>query len=94
MGISFEWDSRKAAANLRKHGVEFMEAVSVFGDTLSVTISDPDHSEDEQRFVIIGVSAERRLLVVVHTTRGESIRLISARLATRREKRSYEENGT
>ena len=91
-GVAFEWDPRKASANLRKHGVSFAEATSVFGDTLSVTMPDPDHSWDEERFLVLGMSAGRKVLVVVHTVRGASIRLISARLATRAERRTYEQN--
>jgi uncharacterized protein len=91
-GIAFEWDPIKHLANQRKHGVEFAEARTVFGDPLSITVADPDHAADEERFVIIGMSSNRSLLVVVHTIRGERIRLISARLATKHEKRNYEEN--
>jgi uncharacterized DUF497 family protein len=91
LGIAFEWDSRKESANRRKHGVGFSEASTVFADPLSITIPDPDHSENERRYVIIGLSDQRKLLVVVHTVRGERIRLISARKATRHEKREYEE---
>ena len=91
-GIAFEWDSRKASSNIRKHGVSFEEATSVFGDTLSVTVPDPDHSGDEERFVVLGMSAGRKVLVVVHTVRGAGIRLISARPATRAETRTYEES--
>jgi uncharacterized DUF497 family protein len=90
-GIAFEWDRRKNAANQRKHGVAFVEASTVFGDPLSITIPDPLHDIDEERLVIIGMSAAQRLLVVVHTERGERIRLISARLATKHEKHYYEE---
>ncbi|MGA3187842.1 MAG: BrnT family toxin [Bryobacteraceae bacterium] len=89
-GIPFEWDRRKDLANRRKHGVGFAEASTVFGDPLSITIPDPDHGTDEERFIIIGMSSERRLLIVVHTDRGERIRLISARSATKHEKRNYE----
>lgn len=91
MALRFVWDPRKAAANVRKHGVGFQEATTVFDDTLSVTIPDPDHSEDEQRFLLLGLSSRRRLLVVAHTEREESIRIISARRANRRERRTYEE---
>jgi uncharacterized protein len=91
-GIAFEWDPIKDLANQRKHGVEFAEARTVFGDPLSITVLDPDHAADEERFVIIGISSERSLLVVVHTIRGERIRLISARSATKHERRNYEEN--
>ncbi|MDZ4258617.1 MAG: BrnT family toxin [Gemmatimonadales bacterium] len=92
MDLEFEWDPRKAAANLRKHGVTFEEAVSAFADPHSITIPDPDHSIDEDRFILIGRSAMERLLVVVHLERGDRIRLISARLAARRERRTYEED--
>lgn len=92
MNIEFEWDPRKAAANVRKHGVTFEEAVTAFADPHSITIPDPDHSAGEARFILIGRSAVQRLLVVVHLERGEPIRLISARLAARRERRTYEED--
>ena len=92
-GALFEWDLKKDSANLRKHGIEFVEASTVFGDPLSVTISDPDHTTDEDRFIIIGMSASQRLLVVVHTIREERIRLISCRNATKHEKHAYEETG-
>jgi uncharacterized DUF497 family protein len=91
-GIAFEWDPRKDSANRRKHGVGFAEASTVFDDPLSTTIPDPDHADDEERFVIVGMSSERSLLAVVHTIRGERIRLISARSATKHERRDYEEN--
>jgi uncharacterized protein len=91
MAYRFEWDPVKAAANLQKHGIGFDEAATVFGDPLSVTIPDPLHSESEQRFLLLGVSARGRLLVVVHTERGETVRIISARAATRVERRKYEE---
>jgi uncharacterized DUF497 family protein len=89
--IGFEWDRRKESANRRKHGVAFSEAITVFSDPLSITISDPDLDIDEERFVIIGMSGKRRLLIVVHTIRGEQVRLISARAATKHEKHNYEE---
>ena len=89
--MKFSWDPKKAAANLKKHGVSFEEASTVFHDTLSVTGSDPDHSGEEQRFVTFGNSSEDRLLVVAHTDEGETIRMISARLVTRQERRIYEE---
>lgn len=89
--MKFSWDPRKAAANLKKHGVSFEEASTVFHDTLSITGSDPDHSGEEQRFVTFGNSSEDRLLVVAHTDEGETIRMISARLVTRQERRIYEE---
>ena len=93
MALRFLWDPRKAAANERKHGVGFQEATTVFDDPLSVTIPDPDHSLEEQRFLLLGLSNRRRLLVVAHSERGESIRIISARRANRRERRTYEEEG-
>ena len=92
MPLSFEWDERKAKANLAKHGVSFEEAATVFGDPLSLTIPDPAHSEVEDRSIVLGQSHQRKLLVVVHTERGDNIRIISARRASRRERRSYEEN--
>ena len=84
-------DPRKDSANRRKHGVGFAEASTIFDDRLSITIPDPDHAIGEERFVIVGMSSKRSLLVVVHTIRGERIRLISARPATRHERRNYEE---
>jgi hypothetical protein len=92
MGIDFEWNPQKAEANRRKHGVTFDEASSVFADPLSVAIPDPDHSEHEARMVLIGRSSAGSLLVVAHTEAGERIRLISARRASRREQRHYEES--
>ena len=94
MSIKFEWDPHKAQRNLRKHGVDFSEASTVFADTLSITISDPDHSEDEERWVTMGLSNRQRLLVVVHTEEGETSRLISARPADHHERRKYEEGDT
>lgn len=91
MGLVFEWDERKARDNLRKHGVSFEEASTVFADPLSSTIADEEHSAMEERSVIIGESNRLRLLVVVFTDRDERIRIISARLPTRRERRDYEE---
>ena len=78
MALTFEWDRRKAASNLQKHGVSFEEAATAFGDPLSVTIQDPDHSEEEERFILLGRSETERLLTVVHTERGDTIRIISA----------------
>jgi uncharacterized DUF497 family protein len=89
--VIFEWDPRKAAANLRRHGVAFEEAATVFEDPLADTYDDPDHSQREQRFLTFGVSRERRALVVAHCDRGEWVRIINARVMTRREKRQYEE---
>jgi uncharacterized DUF497 family protein len=91
MALGFSWDARKAASNERKHGVIFEEAVTVFGDPLSLTVPDPEHSESENRFVVLGLSANSRLLVVAHVERGDDIRIISARLASRRERIEYEE---
>jgi uncharacterized protein len=90
--VIFEWDAVKAARNLRKHGVSFLEAATVFGDPLAVTYNDPDHSEVEQRFLTLGRSADGRLLVVSHADGDENVRVISARKATPRERQHYEEN--
>lgn len=89
--MRFEWNALKAAANLRKHGVSFDEAASVFFDPLSATGNDPDHSLDERRFVTFGLSSSGRLLVVAHTEHDEVIRIITARQATRSERNLYEE---
>ncbi len=91
MAFIFHWNRRKARENLRKHNVSFEEASTVFGDTLSRTIEDPLHSSEEERYVIVGRSIRARLLVVVHTAREDDIRIISARVATRTERREYEE---
>lgn len=88
--MEFEWDREKAAQNLEKHEVSFDEAVTVFHDPLAATFDDPDHSGGEQRFVTIGYSSQNRLIVVAHTERGESIRIISARLATSQERKRHE----
>jgi uncharacterized protein len=90
--LNFEWDENKAKSNLAKHAVSFAEATTVFSDPLSLTIPDPAHSQVEDRFIIIGSSYQRKLLVVVHTERGDNIRIISARRATKRERMNYEEN--
>jgi uncharacterized protein len=87
----FRWHAKKARSNLHKHGVSFEEAASVFRDTLSVTIGDPLHSGEEDRFVTIGQAARNRILVVVHLELEEEIRIISARTATPRERSNYEE---
>jgi len=89
--MEFEWDREKAAHNLVKHGVSFHAAASVFGDPLAITYSDPDHSEDEDRFLTFGHSSEGNLLVVSHTDRGELTRIMSARRASRKERKLYEE---
>ena len=91
MTLEFEWDPRKAELNLKEHGVSFDEATTVFRDTLSITIADPDHSDSEDRFVDIGMSHRMRLLVVLYTERQETIRITSPRRATRTERKSYEE---
>ena len=91
MAIRFEWDSRKSLSNKKKHGITFETASTVFGDPLSVTIQDPAHSSGENRFITIGTSMDNRLLVVVHTDRDDTIRIISARRTTRNEKRQYEQ---
>ena len=91
MGLVFEWDERKAQQNFRKHDVTFEEATTIFGDPLSLTIDDPLHSKGEHRFVTIGQSVHLRTLVVAHTDRGNHIRVISARVATRKEREQYEE---
>lgn len=91
MSLGFDWDFRKAGKNFRKHGVSFEEATTVFADPWAVTIFDPLHSDEEDRFVTLGDSYRQRLLVVVYTERGQDIRIISARMATRRERRKYEE---
>ncbi|MCA9443356.1 MAG: BrnT family toxin [Candidatus Omnitrophica bacterium] len=90
--MRFEWDSSKAQGNLDKHGVTFDESATVLEDSLSITIPDPIHSQGEARFVTIGVSDRGKTLVVVHTERGESIRIISARLASAAERRKYAES--
>jgi uncharacterized DUF497 family protein len=89
--FAFEWDGKEEAANRRKHNVGFVDASTVFGDPLSITIPDPDDAASEERFLIIGMSGVRKLLVVVHTMRGARIRIISARIATQHERRNYEE---
>ena len=90
MGLEFQWDTRKATENLRKHSISFQEAMTVFSDFLSLTIPDPLHSKMEERLVTIGHSEKQRLLVVVYTERGDVIRIISARKATSYERRTYE----
>lgn len=92
MATSFEWDAQKATVNERKHGVSFTEAATVFGDPLAAIFDDPDHSVDEQREIIIGHSDSERLLVVSFAERAGAIRVISARRASPRERRDYEEN--
>jgi len=91
MKLKFEWDEEKAKANLKKHRVSFDEATTVFIDPLSITIPDPDHSVDEQRYIDIGSSDKGRVLVVAYTERGSNIRIISCRKATPSERKLYEE---
>jgi uncharacterized protein len=91
-GLRFEWDRRKSASNARKHGVTFEEARSAFADPNGLVIDDPDHSEDEERFILLGLSYALRLLVVCHVFRSDAIRLISARKATPRESQTYRRN--
>ena len=91
IAMNFEWDEQKAAANVRKHDVTFHEAATVFGDPLAVTFADPDHSSEEQRYLTFGMSRFGRMLVVSHLDREEAVRIISARPATRRERKIYEE---
>ena len=92
MGLLFEWDDKKAQINIRKHGISFEEASTAFADDLSITIEDPLHSDEEDRFILIGLSKASNTLVVVHVERGSVIRIISARKATKKEQRFYEEN--
>jgi len=89
--MDFEWDDAKSESNERKHGVAFSEALTVFADPLSVTGYDPRHADDEDCFLTMGVSVDGRLLVVSHTDRGDVVRIISAREATRRERKDYED---
>jgi uncharacterized DUF497 family protein len=89
--MEFEWDERKARANIKKHGVSFHEAATVFGDPLAITFPDPDHSEEEDRSVTFGLSQSQRLLIVAHTNRGARTRIISALVMTGKEKVIYAE---
>jgi hypothetical protein len=91
MALLFSWDPRKAESSQRKHGVSFPEATTAFADPLSITIADPDHSLGEQRFLLVGVTAVGRLVVVAHSGRGDEIRIITARPTTRHEREAYEE---
>ena len=88
--IDFDWDRRKARTNLRRHGVSFHEAATVLRDPLGITVYDPDHSEEEDRYVTIGTSEGGRLLMVSHTDHGDHVRIISARGLTRAEREAYE----
>jgi uncharacterized protein len=89
--MEFEWDEAKAAANLARHGVSFEEAQTIFDDPLYIDFYDPDHSQDEHRYIMIGLSQSGRLLIVSYTERDDTIRLINARLVTRSEREAYEE---
>ncbi len=89
--MEFEWDTQKAKSNLSKHDISFEEAKSVFEDPLYVDFYDPDHSEAEHRYIIIGESSKHRILLVSYTERGDKIRLISARQATKQEIKAYQE---
>ncbi|CAG1771767.1 hypothetical protein BAC3_02059 [uncultured bacterium] len=90
--LLFEWDPIKAGKNIKIHGVSFDEASTAFKDVLSLTIYDPLHSDEEDRFILIGNSCKNRLLVIVHTERGDKVRIISARKAKQKERKQYEEN--
>jgi uncharacterized DUF497 family protein len=90
--MKFEWDNQKAEENLRKHAVAFDEASTIFTDELSLTGDDPEHSRGEHRFITFGVSSSNRLLAVAHTERSQKIRIISARLVTKAERKMYEED--
>jgi uncharacterized DUF497 family protein len=92
MALQFSWDRGKARSNASKHGVSFEEAASAFGDPLSLTIEDPDHSQGEKRYILVGETYGHKLVVVSHTERGNDIRIISARIATRQERKTYEED--
>ena len=92
MILEFEWDHEKDSINQKKHNVSFEEAKTVFGDQFSITINDPKHSLNEQRYIDIGLSDKLRLLVVVYTERGNKIRLISSRKATSQERKIYEQS--
>ena len=89
--MDFEWDAGKAVSNLAKHGVSFQEAATIFADPLYIDLYDPDHSSDEQRYLIVGVSQQSRLLIVSYTERNNVVRLISAREVTSTERKAYEE---
>ncbi len=90
--LNFEWDPKKAASNLKKHGISFEEACTVFGDTLSLTISDSLTSSNEERFVTTGETSHRKLVVVVHVDKGDNVRIISARRVTKHERKTYEKS--
>jgi uncharacterized protein len=89
--MEFEWDPKKAEANKRKHGISFHQAATIFGDPLAITFADQDHSLDEDRYITFGLSRFNQMVVVSHAQRGEKLRIISARLMTRQERKIYEE---
>jgi uncharacterized DUF497 family protein len=89
--MEFEWDPNKAAQNLRKHQVSFAEAATVLGNDLGITVADPDHSVEEERYITVGYSSRNRLLMVAHVSRRRRTRIVSARKLTRREREIYEE---
>lgn len=91
MALTFEWDEEKSKRNFRKHGVTFEEAKTVFNDSFAITIADPDHSDEEERYLDIGLSVKERVLVVWYTEREENIRIIGCRRATPSERKTYEE---
>ncbi len=90
MALTFEWDEDKSRSNFKKHGVSFEEAKTVFNDPFAITIEDPDHSDEEERYIDIGFSSKGRLVVVWYTERNENIRIIGCRKATKKERKSYE----
>ena len=92
MGLQFEWDDKKAQSNLLKHGISFEEVTTAFGDMLSITIDDPLHSHNEDRLILIGLSEDLKILIVVHIEKRDTIRIVSARKASKKEKQFYEEN--
>ncbi len=89
--MNFEWDPKKATSNVKKHGVTFQEAATIFGDPLAITFDDPDHSLRENQYITFGLSLQKRLIVVSHTERGDRTRIINARLMNREERKIYEE---
>jgi len=92
LALIFEWDDKKAESNFKKHNISFEEASTAFGDDLSITIEDPQHSQDENRYILIGQSINLKTLVVVHLEKVNSVRIISARKATKKERKFYEES--
>ncbi len=90
MSLKFEWNTKKAKRNIANHGISFDEAATAFSDSLSITFDDPDHSEEEKRFITIGMTSSGNLIMVSHTDRNDRIRIISARKLTRKERKQYE----